>query len=213
MSAFPLSIAVLLVAGPTAPKPPPAVYPVDTQCAAAAKLGDAHKQDARFYADLSDAVRPGANDGSGKWRSFKNADELKAYVAKQRAPNTQASIWKAPDGTTIAFMHFTNASADWSDDVEYCFRPDGTLARAVAALMNLSEEVYGHRTMWFGADGVLLHTKEKASESGARRKPGPNLMADLHDTIVYPGVTSLPFLAPPGAASTKPVPAAPAKRP
>src|SRR5262249_17254175 len=150
------------------------------------------------------------------WRLFKSADELKAHVAKHGAPNTQAEIWTAPDGTTIALLHFSNASGDWTDDIEYCFRPDGTLARAVAALMNIAAEVDGHRTTWFGADGAVLYTKEKASESGQRRKPGPDLMADLDATIVYPTVKSLPFLAPPRAAPPTKAPVrapGPAKRP
>ena len=196
MSALAFPIAVLLAASPAAPKPPAAVYQIDTQCAAAAKLGDAHKQDPLFYADFSEGVRPGANDGSGKWRSFKNAAELRTYAAKQGAPNTQASIWKAPDGTTIALLHFSSDSGDWSDDTDYCFRPDGTLARAISALVNFSAEAYGHRTLWFGADGSVLHKKERASESGGRRKPGPDLMEGFDDTIVYPTVKSLPFLAP-----------------
>jgi hypothetical protein len=207
MSVLAFPVAVLLAASPPASKS--AVYQIDTQCTAAVKLDDAHRQDAHYYADFSGATRPGPDDGSGKWRAFKSADELKAAAAKQPAPNTHASIWKASDGTTIALLHFTNDAGDWTDDTEYCFRPDGTLARAADDLMNMDAQVYGHRTLWFGADGTVLHRKEKASESGARRKPGPDLMADLHDTIVYPAVKTLPFLAP----TTAPAAAAPAKKP
>jgi hypothetical protein len=188
------SLAVLLASTAPAARPPAAVNAIEVLCNPAAKLDGAHKEHLRIYADLSDAVRPGPDDAAGKWREFKSDDELEAYRVKQKAPNTKASIWNAPDGTTIASLRFGSASGDWSDEVEYCFRPDGSLARAAAALANIEAEVYGHRTTWFAADGAVLFTKEKASENGRRRQPGPDLMEGLDATIVYPTVKSLPFL-------------------
>jgi hypothetical protein len=204
------SLALLLSAAAPAARPPGAVNPIESQCAAATNLDGDHKQHFRVYADVSDVVRPGPNDGHGKWREFKKDDELKAYLAKNRAPHTQAFTWSAPDGTTIAVVHFAGDSADWSDEVEYCFRPDGSLARAAAALANLEAEVYGHRTTWFAADGTVLFTKEKASENGRRRKPGPDLMEGLDPTIVYPTVKSLPFNTPAAPAPAPPLSKAPA---
>jgi hypothetical protein len=190
------------------------VNAIEAQCAAAAKLDDAHKGNVRHYADLSRAVLPGPNDGSGKWHLYKTESEMKVRPSAQGVSNTVASVWSAPDGTTIAAMHFTSASNDRSDDVEYCFRPDGTLARAVAALVNFEAETYGHRTLWFAPDGTVLFTKEKASENGRRRKPGPDLMEGLNATIVYPTVKSLPFNAPASAppATKKAVAAAPSNK-
>jgi hypothetical protein len=202
MTALAGSIAFLLATSlsASAAAAPPKVNALELQCRAAAKLDDAHKGNPRHYADLSSAALPGPNDGRGKWHLYKTEREMKVRPSTQGVSNTIASVWSAPDGTTIAAMHFTTASGDRSDDVEYCFRPDGTLARAVAALVNFEEEVYGHRTLWFAANGTVLFTKERASESSRRRKPGPDLMDGLDATIVYPTVKSLPFNAPAGAA-------------
>jgi hypothetical protein len=190
------ALAALLAASSAPAKPPGAVNAIEAQCSAAMMLDGSQKEHFRVYGDLSGAVRPGPNDGSGKWHEFKKDDELKAYLAKNHAPHTQASVWNAPDGMTIALMHFTSDSPDWTDEVEYCFRPDGSLARAVAVLANVADEVYGHSTTWFAPDGAVLFKKEKASENGRRRKPGPDLMEGLNATIVYPTVKSLPFNAP-----------------
>jgi hypothetical protein len=208
MIALVLSMATLLTADAAPAKPPAAVNAIEAQCGAASALDGSQKEHFRVYGDLSDAVRPGPNDGTGKWQEFKKDDELKAYVAKHRPLHTLASVWNAPDGTMMASIHFASDSPDWTDEVEYCFRPDGSLARAVAALANVEAEVYGHRTLWFAADGKLLFTKEKASENGRRRKPGADLMDGLNTTIVYPTVKSLPFNAPAAAA-----PVAAAKKP
>jgi hypothetical protein len=207
-----VAAAVILLLGTSlstlAAAAPHEVNAIEAQCGAAAKIDDAHRGNARYYADLSRAVLPGPNDSSGKWHLYKTESEMKVRPSTQGVSNTVASVWSAPDGTTIATMHFTSAAGDRSDDVEYCFRPDGTLARAVAALVNFDAETYGHRTLWLAPDGTVLFTKEKASENGRRRKPGPDLMDGLDALIVYPTLKSLPFNAP---ASTPPA-SKPAKK-
>jgi hypothetical protein len=185
-----VAVAVPAAAGSSDPKA------IDTQCAAAAK----HKDRARIYADVSGAVRPGPSDREGNWRLFKDADELKAYEAKQGAPNTEATTWSAPDGTTIALMHFTSKASDWAEDVDYCFRPDGTLERAISAMVNFEEELYGHRNLYFGPDGAVISKKERASDNGSRRK-GPDMMDGFPTTIVYPRAQTLPFSEAAGSAA------------
>jgi hypothetical protein len=185
-----VAVAAPAVAGSNDPKA------IDAQCASAAK----HKERARIFADVSGAVRPGPSDHDGNWRLFKDADELKAYEAKQGAPNTEATVWSAPDGTTIALMHFTSKASDWGEDVDYCFRPDGTLSRAISAMVNFEEELYGHRNLYYAPDGAVVSKKERASENGSRRK-GPDMMDGFPTTIIYPRVQTLPFTAADGSAA------------
>jgi hypothetical protein len=189
-------VVVVLVAATGTARAASDVKAIDTQCAAAAK----HKDRAHIYGDLSGAVRPGPSDRDGNWRLFKDADELKAYEAKQGAPNTEATVWSAPDGTTIALVHFTSKTSDWGEDVDYCFRPDGTLERVIAAMVNFEDELYGHRNLYFAADGAVISKKERASENGSRRK-GPDMMEGFPATIVYPRAQSLPFLTSAGSAA------------
>ena len=201
MGVFLCPVAVLLAA--TAPaKAPPETKSIDTICDAAAKLDDGHTLKPRLFGDLSEAISPEANDGSGKWREFKDAAALEAYAKENDTPNTQAHLWSAPDGTTIAGMYFQSGTGDWNDQVDYCFRPDGTLARADAALVNVSAAVSGHRVTYYGPGLRVLFTREKVFDDYHHHKRLANTR-DLNDIIVYPTVKSLPFLAPPSAPKTK----------
>jgi hypothetical protein len=186
MSAL-LSLALLAAAAV------PDTKSVDAQCKAAARLDEARREQYRAFADVSNAVLPTANDARGTWREFKTRDELKTFAQTGTAPNTQASIWKAPDGTRIAQVYFQSDSGDWSQDVEYCFRADGTLARLVGALSNYAADVEGERTIHFDARGAVVATTGKA-RSVETRKPLPTLDG-LETPPVYPMVASLPFLS------------------
>jgi hypothetical protein len=184
-----LAVAAPAAAGSNDPKA------IDKECASAAK----YKDRAHVYADVSGAVRPGPGDRDGNWRLFKDTEELKAYEAKG-APNTEATTWSAPDGTTIALMHFTSKASDWAEDVDYCFRPDGSLARAISAMVNFEEELYGHRNLYYAPDGSVVSKKERASENGSRRK-GDDMMDGFPTTIIYPKTESLPFVKAAGSAA------------
>jgi hypothetical protein len=166
---------------------------IDAQCKAAARIDGAHKVRFRMFADVSDAVLPAANDGTGSWRAVTEHDDPKATSPTGNTPNTVASLWSAPDGTTIAEVYFRSDTGDWSQDVEYCFRADGTLARLAGALSNYAADVDGERTMHFDARGAVLSTAGKA-RSLETHKALPTLDG-LATPPVYPTVVSLPFLA------------------
>jgi hypothetical protein len=136
---------------------------------------------------------PAANDGRGQWRELATHAELKSLTRAGSTPNTQASLWSAPDGTTIAEMYFQSDSGDWSQDVDYCFRADGTLARLTGALSNYATDAEGERTIHFDAHGAVLSTTGKA-HSVESHEPLPTLDG-LDTPPVYPTVASLPFLA------------------
>jgi hypothetical protein len=202
MTVSPSLFAIVMAATAAAGSAAPEVKSIDARCKAAAKLEDARKQKPRVFADLSEAVLPKANENTGTWRSFETSEELKAYTRKANVPNTQASIWSAPDGTTIADMYFQSDTGDWSDDVEYCFRADGTLARLTAALSNYAADVEGTRVTHFDGGGGVLLTRAKAFALETRKRlPTTD---GLDDPPLYPTVASLPFLAPPTKAAASP---------
>ena len=184
-------LCVALLAAATAATPE--TKRIDAQCKVAVKLEDARRERSRFFADVSSAVLPAANDGRGQWRELETRDALKALTQTGSTPNTQASLWSAPDGTTIAEMYFQSDSGDWSQDVDYCFRADGTLARLTGALSNYASDAEGERTIHFDAHGAVLSTTGKA-HSVESHKPLPTLDG-LDTPPVYPTVASLPFLA------------------
>jgi TonB family protein len=183
--------ASILIAGiASAAMPPPEVKKIDEACAAAAKLDARHKAGLRVLADLSDAVRPEANDRRGKWVLFSSAEERMRYARENGAPNTQAQTWSAPDGTVIASLYFQSDSGDWADDVEYCFRGDGSLVRSKAIVINYADEIDGERLVYYAAGGRELFSMARSLDE--RRKP----RADMHGLDVppvYPTIKSLPF--------------------
>jgi TonB family protein len=185
------SIVVVLAAGlASAAKAPPETKVIDAQCAAALKLDDAHKQGHRTLADVSDAVEPRANEGSGRWISFESPAAMQSYAKRNEAPNTQAQIWRTPDGMTVALMYFQSDSGDWSHDVDYCFRADGTLARLRAVMANASENTIGERITYYATDGHEVFATAKLHDG--KGKPIRDL-AGLDSPRVYPTVDSLPF--------------------
>ncbi|HEX4403667.1 MAG TPA: AgmX/PglI C-terminal domain-containing protein [Polyangia bacterium] len=205
-----LMCVALLAAAATAT---PETKRIDAQCKAATKLDEEHRLRFRMFADVSDAVLPAANDGSGSWRAVTKHDDPKAASPTGNAPNTVASLWSASDGTTIAQVYFQSDSGDWSQDVEYCFRADGTLARLTGALSNYAADVEGARTIHYAPTGDVLSKtgKARALES---HKPLPTL-DNLDTPPVYPTRASLPFLAPKSRAPAAPPrpPATPRPRP
>jgi hypothetical protein len=186
MGAF-LSVALLAAAAT------PATKSIDARCKAAARLDEAHQERYRAFADVSQATLPAANEARGSWREFKTRDELRTFAQTGAAPNTQASMWAASDGTRVAQVYFQSDAGDWSQDVEYCFRADGTLARLTGALSNYAADVEGERTIHFDAGGAVLSTAGNA-RSLETRKPLPTLDG-LDTPPVYPTFASLPFLA------------------
>jgi hypothetical protein len=212
MSRLPIVVvatAVIAASPASAGKAPREVKAIDAQCDAALKLDDAFRVKPRIVCDVSDATRPKAGDGSGKWITFKDDAELKKYSDENGVPNTRARVWSAPDGTTVASMYFQSDTGDWSQAVEYCFRADGTLARTWATVSNLVEDVSGRRIAYYAPSGGVVFATVKATDSAGGRLDDPER---LEHPIVYPTVPSLPFNAPAGAAPPRRKPASAAEQ-
>ena len=101
-------------------------------------------------------------------------------------------------------MYFQSDSGDWSQDVEYCFRADGTLARLVGALSSFAADIEGERTIYFDArGGVLLSTRGKRALRRSRTRRCRRWTI-LDTPPIYPTVASLPFLAAASKAHDRP---------
>src|ERR1700690_1543835 len=174
-------LALLLSAAVGASATSPEEKNIDGPCDTAKALDDAHKLKARILGDVSENDLPRANDGGGTWRTFKSDDDLKAYAQKEGAPNTQVRTWRAPDGTTFAQMYFASDSGDWADDVDYCFRADGSLARVVAVLVNVTEGTNGRRDLYYGRDGGVTAKRAQSFDERTKKK-----LANEHTGNVVP---------------------------
>jgi hypothetical protein len=170
---------------------------IDKPCDAAAKLDDAHRRNPRAFADLSAAILPEPDEPGGDWRAFASPAAMKTYVERGAVPNTQANLWSAADGTTIAEVRFQGATGEWSDTVEYCFRADGSLARVDATLEDISAEVTVQRTTHYAPSGA-----ERSSHARAFDWEGKRLKnADTSGKVpVYKALAALPFLKKPTTA-------------
>ena len=75
----------------------------------------------------------------GEWREFRQEQEpeLKRGVEAGEIFST-AEVWKYSDGSLRILMALSSASGDWIHYLDYCFRPDGTVARSVSTLNNFN---------------------------------------------------------------------------
>ena len=92
-------------------------------------------------------------------------------------PNTQVSVWRIAGGVLHFHAFFTSDSGDWAHFVEYCYRPDGKLARTwstfnsfVAA--NVPGGIRRQRARYFDTKGKATELRSTVwdLESGAKLK-------------------------------------------
>jgi hypothetical protein len=177
----------------------PTVAEIDRRCAAAEKASRS-KPD-RVFADVSDQVM--ARKGQGKWREFRDSADLKG-VTEEGAPNTQAFVWRFPDGVLFVQMFFQSGSGDWAHFADHCFRADGTLARVADTLNTFSAGLLDEefesgneggvsrvRIKYFSSDGTLLKKKSRLLDLKTR-KPVKRSYMD-QDDVAYQRISDVPF--------------------
>ena len=172
---------------------------MDKRCNSAEKASRS-KPDLVF-ADVSDQVM--APKGQGEWREFRDSADLKS-ATEEGAPNTQALLWRFPDGVLFVQMFFHSHSGDWAHYADHCFRADGSLARVTETLNTfnaglLDEEfesgndggVSRVRIKYFSSDGTLLKKKSRLLDLKTR-KPVKRSFMD-QDDVAYRRISDVPF--------------------
>ena len=165
---------------------------IDRVCNAAEKRAEAHVTDARIFAD----VAPDEPDARPMWRSFPSAKALE-HAMLDGVPNTQASVWPAIDGVVFVEVFFTSGSGDWAQFADLCYRPDGTLARAVDTYNTFlagrddSEGVSRVHTLHFDLEGRIIRRRAKLLDLQTR-KPVKRPFGNEKDRI-FLRVKDLPF--------------------
>lgn len=150
--------------GPTAPE-------IDQQCDAL--IADKAKHVHHWYAQLATAP----------WTEYASDAELKARL-KGLTSYESAEAWKAADGALYVETTATSAAGQWTNLGGYCFRGDGSLARAklTSSFMTTEAPARVTRIEHYAPDGRLVRARSDAmrSEHDAKGK-------------VYKATAELPF--------------------
>lgn len=169
---------------------------IERACEAALAFARSHEDDAITLWDVSSSVIPAA--GNGMWWHVADADRFRVVDAVgAHGPNTQLNIWKTPSNVLLVVAFFTSDSGDWAYFVDYCYRPDGTVARTSSTLnsfvaANPPNGVQRERTRYFDPKGKILASR--ATVSDLHTKKPLKLSLPGYDEPAYPKVEALPFL-------------------
>jgi hypothetical protein len=108
---------------------------------------------ARFFVDAVPDAEPPA-EGRLDWHEVKTEDEM--YEA-ERSYALHSMVIKAKDGQ-IVYADFAEPQEHSRRDNEYCFRPDGTLAKIVSEYDSNVAGIHVARENFYGPDGKLLRS-------------------------------------------------------
>jgi hypothetical protein len=135
----------------------------------------------------------------GTWHSFRAASELGEATA-HGAPDTQAFVWRFPDGVSLVELFLTSQSGDWVHLAAQCFRADGTLARVTDTLNTFyaagpdgedDGPVSRIRVRVFGSNGKALQKRSRLLDLRTR-KPTRRSYMDQQD-VAYLRLSDAPF--------------------
>ena len=165
---------------------------IDRVCNATEKRAEKHVTDARIFADVA-PDEPGARP---MWRSFPSVKALE-HAVPDRVPGAQASVWPTDDGVVFVELFFTSDTGDWAQFADLCYRPDGSLARAVDTYNTFlagkddSEGVRRVHTLHFDLAGRIIRRRAKLLDLQTQ-KPVKRAFGDEKDRI-FLRVKDLPF--------------------
>ncbi|HVZ75640.1 MAG TPA: AgmX/PglI C-terminal domain-containing protein [Polyangia bacterium] len=165
---------------------------VDGACAAAARGAGA---EVHVFAETSGAVLPKAREG--EWRELGNEAELKSLADGEKPPNTEAVVRKTRAATLVS-MYFQDATGDWAHVVDYCFRPEGSLARVKGTFNSYTAAGPGkpgvrrRRTAYYDDAGNVVRFQSRAFTLDTDKPLGEVEFTDAADPL-YPNVRALPF--------------------
>ena len=149
---------------------------VDRVCDNASRFAEANIDESLTFWDVTAGLIPAAGQGLW-WRVGDIARTAVVDPLGAHGPNTQVSVWRVADGVLLFNAFFTSDSGDWAYFVEYCYRPDGKLARTSSTFNSfVAADVPGgirrERTRYFDAKGRMTDSRSAVwgLESGAKLK-------------------------------------------
>jgi hypothetical protein len=128
---------------------------VGTYCDSNHNLATHHALSERILAN----VGPAREGGSPDWREFKTAEERSARDTEE-SRNESADVHLRAGRVVYARFLFQSESQDWTLYVDYCFQPDGSLARVNSELRTFHGDVRVIRVVTYGSARTVLSQKE-----------------------------------------------------
>ncbi|HXU63377.1 MAG TPA: hypothetical protein VN962_16880 [Polyangia bacterium] len=165
---------------------------IDRRCDEAAKATKS-KPDAVF-ADVS-------RTRQADWRAFRDPQELKKGGHGGEPPDTQAFVWRFPDGVLHVQFFLTSESGDWAQFTNHCYRPDGTVARTADELNTFEavaedagpgdEGITQLRVRHWSPAGKLLKKTSRVFDLQTQRPVKAQVMEEQE--VLFLRVSALPF--------------------
>jgi len=168
---------------------------VDRACDNAKKFAETNSNGGLTFWDVTAGLIPAA--GQGLWWRIDNIERW-AVVDPLGAhgPNTQVTVWKTPAEVVLVSAFFTSDSGDWAYFVDYCYRPDGTLARTTSTFnsfvaANVPDGIRRERTRYFDAAGKVSGSRSLVSNLATGKLLQVQVVG--YDEPAYDAVERLPF--------------------
>jgi hypothetical protein len=185
---------------PAAPRPAPTSggalstpAEIDKACDAAEKRVATHKQEPQIFGLVP--PEDGSSTAKGTWRSFSSREALER-ATPDGPPDEQAFVSPAGAGVVFVELFSTSDSGDWARFADLCYRPDGTLARAVDTFNTFAagdndEGISRVHILQFDARGQMIRKRSRLLDLQTR-KPVKRSFMDEKDRI-FKRLSDLPF--------------------
>jgi len=166
---------------------------VDDRCNGMASATDGSAKRYLLGRVEGDVKRP---QQAPEWTAFERDDTLADLVEQSRVYDV-AEVWVLPDRSVALRLSLSDASGTWTQLVESCYRPDGSLARMEATLNLLAPSggapsgISRFRARYFFPNGTLAATKSSVRDR-ATAQPFKGTFTD-RDAPLYPSIARLPF--------------------
>jgi hypothetical protein len=128
---------------------------IETYCASLERHFRRNPKAAHFFVDALPDGEPPA-EGRLDWHEVKSEDEM---LDAERGYALHSIVVKAKDGE-IVYADFAEPREHSRRHNEYCFRPDGTLAKIASDYYGNIAGVHVTRENFYGPDGKLLRSTD-----------------------------------------------------
>ncbi|HJU56576.1 MAG TPA: hypothetical protein VJ715_18470 [Pyrinomonadaceae bacterium] len=138
---------------------------------------------ARFFVDaLPEGGAEPAPEGQLDWHEVKSEDEMREA---ERAYANHSIVVKTKDGELV-YADFAEPREHSRRHHEYCFRPDGTLAKITSDYYSGIAGIHVTRESFYGTEGKLLRSMDSCfnltyTSNGSREKRAPCRRAEMRE--------------------------------
>ena len=146
-------------------------------------------------------IRTDDQTGKTTWQAFEEEETLAAAIDQGRV-SLVAEVWKDRSGALAVTTTLTTPTGAWARFVDYCFRPNGTLARALSTFNRFSGKEDDGRGNPTGSSRERIRHFSEAGQQIAERsrlfdlRSGRAVRADepmTEEEPIYRRIKELPF--------------------